>query len=164
MEKFTFFYKTANPFSQWHKSKFIVDGMEFNCAEQYMMYKKAMLFNDTQRAELIMKKKDPREQKALGREVNIDIDVWNRERFDIVYQGNYAKFTQNENLKKYLLDTAGTTLVEASPTDTVWGIGMSEEDPDRLDRSKWKGTNLLGEVLTKLREDLLKEEKMSRAE
>lgn len=92
----------------------------------------------------------------MGREVrNLNQDIWRKEAKDIVYKGNYAKFTQNENLKKFLLKTEGTTLVETSPSDIIWGIGLSEDHPDRFNREKWRGTNWLGEILTKLREDLI---------
>jgi ribA/ribD-fused uncharacterized protein len=158
-EQFTFFYKTAHPFSQWYECNYEIDGIHFNTAEQYMMYGKAMLFGDEEIAQKVLTVKHPRDQKALGRQVkNFIPEVWEREAKNIVYKANYAKFTQNENLKKFLLDTKGTTLVEASPTDVIWGIGMDENDPKRFDRSKWKGTNWLGEVLTQLREDLLKGE------
>jgi ribA/ribD-fused uncharacterized protein len=155
-EQFTFFYRTAHPFSQWYSSEYQIDGITFYTAEQYMMYGKAMLFGDEEIAQKILQTTDPREQKALGRQVrNFDPVVWEREAKNIVYKANYAKFTQNENLKKFLLKTEGTTLVEASPTDVIWGIGMDESHPDRFDKSKWRGTNWLGEVLTQLREDLL---------
>jgi ribA/ribD-fused uncharacterized protein len=155
-EQFTFFYRTAHPFSQWYACTFEIDGHRFNCAEQYMMYGKAMLFGDDEIAHKITQTADPREQKALGRQVrNFDPEVWGHEAKNVVYKANYAKFTQNDNLKKFLLKTEGTTLVEASPTDIIWGIGLPEDHPDRFNRTKWRGTNWLGEVLTQLREDLL---------
>lgn len=155
-EQFTFFYRTAHPFSQWYECNYEIDGIHFNTAEQCMMYGKAMLFGDVEIAQKVLTVKHPRDQKALGRQVkNFIPEVWEREAKNIVYKANYAKFTQNENLKKFLLDTKGTTLVEASPTDVIWGIGMDENDPKRFDRSEWRGTNWLGEVLTQLREDLL---------
>lgn len=158
MEKFTFFYRSQNPFSNWYPASFEVKGIKFNCSEQYMMYAKAMLFGDKETAKQILKAEHPREQKALGRKVqNFDAKIWSEQAKKCVYEGCYAKFTQNENLKLYLLKTAGTTLVEASPTDTIWGIGLAENDPDAQNRATWRGTNWLGEVLTQLREDLLKE-------
>jgi hypothetical protein len=159
MEKFTFFYRSKHPFSQWYPCSFEIDNIIFNCTEQYMMYGKALLFEDEEIAQKILTKSQPRDQKALGRQVkNFVQEVWEKEAKNIVYKANYAKFSQNENLKRFLLATAGTTLVEASPTDHIWGIGLSEDNPDSLDRSKWKGTNWLGEVLTQLREDLQNEE------
>ena len=159
MEKFEFFWKSDSPFSQWYKKGFKVKGKSFNCAEQYMMYMKAVLFGDEIIAAKILEAKSPREQKDLGRKVkNFNKDIWERQCKNIVYNGNYAKFTQNEGLKSALLETKGKTLVEASPYDTIWGIGLSEENPDSKRRSKWRGKNYLGEILTQLREDILKEE------
>lgn len=156
MEKFTFFW--SGPFSQWYPSEFTVDGKKFVCAEQFMMYKKAEFFGDMETAEKIMQTLDPKIQKALGRKVRgFDVDGWNKNAKAFVYTGNYNKFTQNPNLMKKLFDTKGTTLVEASPYDTIWGIGLREDDLNALDRNKWRGTNWLGEVLTSLREDLMRD-------
>ncbi len=158
MEKFTFFYKTGDVFSQWHLSTFTIENVEYNCAEQYMMQQKALLFGDNSTAEKIMQKSLPRDQKALGRQViGFVPEIWEAKAKEIVYKANYAKFTQNPPMLKHLLKTEGTTLVEASPTDIVWGIGLTEDQPQAHDRKQWKGTNWLGEVLTQLREDLLKE-------
>lgn len=158
-EKFTFFYRTASEFSQWHPCEFEIDGHQFNCAEQWMMYGKATLFGDGEIAQQILKTSHPRDQKKLGRKVkDFDVTTWQANAKEIVYQGNYAKFTQNDKLKEVLLATAGTTLVEASPTDKIWGIGLAENDARAHSRETWQGTNWLGEVLTQLREDLLKEE------
>ncbi|MDP5274204.1 NADAR family protein [Chengkuizengella axinellae] len=156
MEKFTFFWRTASPFSQWHRCHITVDGILFNCAEQYMMYKKAKLFDDHQIADKILKSSSPSEQKKLGRKVKgFDKDVWEANCKQVVYDGNYAKFTQNKQLKQKLLETKGTTIVEASPVDPIWGVGLSEDDPRILDRKTWKGTNWLGEILTQVREDII---------
>lgn len=158
-EKFTFFWETRSPFSQWHPSDFTVEGVEFNCAEQYMMYQKAQLFKDEQIARQILLTKKPRDQKALGRKVrNFDTTVWNNHCKQIVYDANYAKFTQNEALKEALFATVGTTLVEASPYDKIWGIGLTADHPDAQDKSKWQGTNWLGEVLNQLRDNLLNQD------
>ncbi|MNH98781.1 Swarming motility protein YbiA [compost metagenome] len=158
MEKFTYFYRSGSPFSQWYPCYFIVDEHTFNCAEQYMMYAKALLFRDEETAMQILRARTPREQKELGRKVSGFNDTgWNKHCRDIVYQGNREKFLQNEELLQLLLDTKGTTLVEASPTDRIWGVGLSEDDPRIRSRSSWRGSNWLGEVLTKLRDDLLQE-------
>ncbi len=155
MEKFTCFWKSESPFSQWYPSTFTVGGVTFNCTEQYMMYKKAKLFNDGEMAKKILQSDSPAKQKQLGRKVNnFNQKVWERSCKQIVYDGNYAKFSQNEPLKKHLLKTAGTTLVEASPRDQIWGVGLAEDDPRIQNRSTWQGKNWLGEVLTKVREDL----------
>ena len=155
-EKFVFFWKERSPFSQWHRCDFIINGIRFNCAEQYMMYQKAILFGDEQAAERILKANHPRKQKALGRQIRgYREDIWKANRETIVYDANYAKFIQNPDLKRTLLDTAGRTLVEASPVDRIWGIGLDKNHPDAKNREKWRGLNLLGEILTKLRDDLL---------
>ena len=155
-ERFLFFYRDASPFSQWYPASFELEGQQFTSAEQYMMYGKAQLFGDRNIAARILQADHPRQQKALGRQIQrFDDELWNREAKNIVYRGNHAKFTQNPELLLVLLATAGQTLVEASPTDRIWGIGLSEDDPRIHQRATWRGTNWLGEVLTQLREDLL---------
>jgi ribA/ribD-fused uncharacterized protein len=151
-EKFTFFWRRQSPFSQWHPSRFKIAGVEFNCAEQYMMYKKAEHFRSYDIMDMIMKTTSPALQKRLGRRVrDFDEQSWNHVCQQIVYDANYAKFKQNEHLRKALLATAGTTLVEASPVDPIWGIGLAEDDPRALSRDTWVGTNWLGEILTRVR-------------
>jgi ribA/ribD-fused uncharacterized protein len=153
-ERFTLFWH--GPFSQWHPCKFTVNGMEFNCAEQFMMYSKAILFGDVQAAQKILEAATPREQKALGRKVRtFDEAVWALFREGIVYTGSYAKFTQNFELREMLLATRGTTLVEASPRDRIWGIGLGEGNPKAQIRAEWRGRNLLGETPTRVREAIL---------
>jgi hypothetical protein len=158
-EKFTFFW--YGPFSQWEPSEFEIDDVSYNCAEQYMMAQKAKMFGDDDTYERIMEEDSPREQKKLGRSVKgFNAERWNIRAREIVYDGNYAKFTQNSDLLDKLLATIGTTLVEASPYDCIWGIGMREGDPGIKNRDNWHGTNWLGELLTGLREDLLDKEKL----
>lgn len=164
MERFTFFYRSASPFSQWHPARFTVAGVTFQSAEQYMMYGKAKLFGDEQTAWRMMRTASPAEQKALGREVaGFDRELWEARCRSIVYDGNYAKFTQNEPLLGALLATRGTTLVEASPTDRIWGVGLAEGDPAILQRATWRGKNWLGEVLTALREAIIEERSLRNA-
>lgn len=152
---FTFFFTEASPFSQWYRSAFTVDGVTFNCAEQFMMHGKARLFDDPETAQLILAADHPREHKALGRKVKrFDGAVWNREREAIVMAGNRAKFTQDPALLAQLLATRGTTLVEASPYDRIWGIGLAASDPKAQDPATWRGQNLLGKILTQLRDEL----------
>lgn len=149
-EKFTLFY--SGPFSQWYPSNFTVDALEFDCAEQYMMYYKALLFGDVKTAQKIIRiKKDPATVKQLGREVSgFREEIWNPMSWLIVREGNIAKFSQNSDLYDVLLATKGTTLVECSPTDKIWGIGRGIKDPLALKRETWNGQNRLGEVLTQV--------------
>lgn len=146
-----------NCLSQWFPCKFKVDGIEYNCAEQYMMAEKARVFKDDETLKLIMAETNPSVIKAFGRQVkNFDADVWSAKCRAVVYKGNLAKFTQNEDLKKYLLSTGDLTLVEASPYDKIWGIGMSVDDKGVDDPKNWKGMNLLGKVLMAVRSALLR--------
>jgi len=152
---FALFWKSYDYMSNWHLSTFELHGITFNCAEQYMMYSKAMLFGDKYIADEVLKTKSPREQKALGRKVrNYDNAVWEQQRFQILYEGCLAKFRQDEVLKKKLLSTNELHLVESSPSDTIWGIGLAQDHPDATNPQNWKGLNLLGEVLMKVRKTL----------
>lgn len=140
-------------FSQWAKSTFKdADGVTFTSCEQYMMYRKAKLFNDNVTAQKILDTQDVKKIKQLGREVkNFDEATWDSMKFDIVVKGNYYKFTQNPSLKKELMRYEGQLFVEASPHDRIWGIGLHYDDADALDSSKWKGQNLLGKAIDKVR-------------
>ncbi len=157
-------YNTYNFFyngylSNWAEVPFIDQEtyIPYNCSEQYMMHQKALLFNDFETAQAIMFKKHPREQKELGRKVrNFDFSIWSSHAQQIVYEGCFYKFTQNKDAYEYLLSTAGTYLVEASPYDTIWGIGIGKDNPKIHDPKNWKGSNWLGQVLTSLREDLIR--------
>src|SRR5574337_437035 len=134
MSAFTFFFTEASPFSQWYRCSFTVDGTQFNCAEQFMMHGKAMLFGDAEVAAKVLAADHPRDHKALGRKVKpFDDATWRRAREAIVLAGNRAKFSQDAELRELLLATAGTTLVEASPYDRIWGIGLSATDPRAQD-------------------------------
>ena len=152
-EAFTFFWK--HRLSQWHRAPFVVEGQRFVCAEQYMMVAKALLFGDHETAERILASDDPQEQQLLGRAVRgFDERVWVFFRQGIVYRGNYERFRQNDEQRELLFSTRGTTLVEASPHDRIWGIGLRADDPRAQDRAQWQGLNLLGETLTQVREAL----------
>lgn len=156
VESYYYFWETLHPFSQWHKCGFIIDGLKFNCAEQYMMYGKAKLFSDVEVMEKILNSTNPREQKLLGRQVRgFDIDTWNSKAPEIVYRGNKEKFRQNGELYNLLLSTKGKTIVEASPDDSIWGIGLTEHQEESKSLLTWRGTNWLGIVLTELREEFL---------
>ncbi|HEY0255035.1 MAG TPA: NADAR family protein, partial [Kofleriaceae bacterium] len=156
MKTYTFFFTESSPFSQWYPCAFTVEGVRFNCAEQYMMYGKAKLFGDEEMLNRILAATHPKQHKALGRKVKgFDDKRWTANRETIVAAGSRAKFTQNEELKRVLLATKNTELVEASPYDKIWGIGLSAEDPKAQDPRKWRGQNLLGKILTQLRDELL---------
>lgn len=156
---YTFFFTEASPFSQWHRCLFKAGELTFSCAEQYMMHGKAILFDDREIAAEIMAADHPKKQKALGRKVrNFDDKVWKQNREAIVLAGSRLKYTQNPALLEALLATRGTTLVEASPYDRIWGIGLGAKDPRAQNEATWKGQNLLGKILTKLRDELIAEE------
>lgn len=146
---------TNGIYSQWYTAPFKINAKSYFCNEQYMMWSKAMLFGDTEVADKIMESISPREIKALGRQVkNFDQAVWDQHKERIVYDANYAKFTQNRKLKKALIDTEGKLIVEASPYDRIWGVGLYESDDRILDTCKWPGKNLLGNAIMQVRYDL----------
>lgn len=146
---------TQSCLSQWWACKFVVDGVEYANAEQYMMAGKANLFGDSEIASKIAKTTDPKQVKALGRAVKgFDPNVWEQHKYETVKKGNLAKFSQNPELKSYLLSTRNSILVEASPYDTIWGIGMKVGTVGINNPTLWKGENLLGFALTEVREQL----------
>ena len=150
-----FFY--GGFFSQWVTSPFKCweTQITFNCAEQYMMWNKAMVFQDYIIADKILQTTDPAVQKQLGKLVKgFDREEWDRRKQRIVYKGSYYKYSQNPEFMRALRKTGNRTIVEASPTDTIWGIGLSTYDVDIYDESKWRGENLLGRILMQLRGDL----------
>jgi len=145
--------------SQWYPRSFSVDGIYYATAEHYMMAEKARLF-DASMVEYILNAKSPAEAKALGREVkNFNEEVWDKVSFDIVVKGNMAKFSQNEDLKAFLQATKNRVLVEASPKDRIWGIGLSVHDKEVENPFEWKGLNKLGFALMVVRDEILKEMK-----
>ena len=155
METDTQIFFWGGEFSQWAKCSFIIDKVRYNCAEQYMMAEKARLFGDEEAECDIMTTKSPSTQKAIGRKVkNFDPVKWNEICRLVVYRGNLAKFTQNEELYNYILSTGDKEIVEASPVDKIWGIGLHEDDPRCLDRTQWQGTNWLGIACMQVRSDI----------
>lgn len=142
-------------FSQWYHSPFNVGGHIYKTAEHFMMAEKARLFNDTESEKAILKSGNPGEAKSLGRNVlGFVNDTWDQQRFDIVVRANLEKFQQNEELKEFLLSTGKRVLVEASPVDKIWGIGMAEDNEHVENPFKWKGLNLLGFALMEVRSQL----------
>ena len=142
-------------FSQWWPSAFVVDDITYASAEHWMMAEKARLFGDEAVLAQILAAKTPGEAKKLGRTVrNFVPETWQEACFEIVVAGNYHKFSQHPDLQTYLRQTGDRVLVEASPVDPIWGIGLAQDDPAALDPTRWKGTNLLGFALMVVRDQL----------
>jgi ribA/ribD-fused uncharacterized protein len=146
---------TKTCFSQWWLESFTVESTEYKSAEHYMMAKKAALFNDHKMMEQIINCTTPAEAKKMGREIsNYDDSIWLQHRYKIVKDGNYYKFSSNEKLKSFLLSTENKIIVEASPVDAIWGIGMANDHKDCINPNLWKGLNLLGFALMEVRDEL----------
>lgn len=146
--------------SQWYPAAFEMDGIRYPTAEHYLMAEKARLFGDTHTLDKILSAPHPGQAKALGRLVSgFDEQHWEQHRVEIAVRGNAAKFSQNNELKLFLLGTKTRVLVEASPQDSIWGIGLTEHDRDVQDPHSWKGLNLLGFALMRVRDDIGRTEK-----
>lgn len=144
---------TASCFSQWYVAPFEVDGQRYQSAEHYMMAEKAALFGDQPTRARIIEATDPNAAKALGRQVQgFDEALWAQERFAIVARANQAKFSQNPQLGAFLQGTGTHIIVEASPVDPVWGIGLAQDDEKAHRPDRWKGLNLLGFALMQVRD------------
>lgn len=138
--------------SQWFKSSFVIGNERYFTAEHYMMAEKARFFGDIESLKAILKVRDPSKAKSIGRKVKgYDDEAWKARRFEAVVEGNRYKFGQNDLLKRYLLSTGDTVLVEASPVDLIWGIGMAEADARIKQPELWPGQNLLGFALMQVR-------------
>lgn len=167
--KFLFFWGHTPPadgvigascLSQWWECQFEAEGTHYRCAEQFMMAQKARMFKDEKMLDAIMQASHPKEMKAYGRAVRgFDKERWDASCYEIVKRGNLAKFSQNADLWAFLKETGTRILVEASPRDRIWGIGMGKANPDAENPLKWRGKNLLGFVLTEVRDILLEQEK-----
>ena len=156
-EKMIPFFTKVSPFSNHHPCHFKINGCSFNCSEQFYMWSKAAFFGDTTRATQIMSTADPGQQKRLGKQVHgFDQQHWDKVKWHYMVKACTAKFTQNQHLRLQLFQTRGTTLVEASPYDKCWGVGLAATNPKILDRKLWPGQNWMGLLLTKLREELLR--------
>jgi len=156
----THIYFYGSMYSQWAMRDIEIDGTTYNCNEQYMMAEKARLFNDEDSLKKIMNASKPSDQKFQGRKVkNFDKYKWEAIARDVVYKANLAKFTQHEDGKKQLLGSGDKIIVEASPYDCIWGVGLRATDPKILDSNNWRGTNWLGEAIMKVRENIKKQEK-----
>ncbi|MBB4934868.1 hypothetical protein F4561_005762 [Lipingzhangella halophila] len=162
--KFLFFWGHRPPrsggvgpgcLSQWWPSPFTADGIEYPTAEHYMMAEKARLFGDTDAEDAILSAGHPKEAKDAGRGVRgFDEAVWERERYWVVVRGNHARFAQHAQLRDYLLASGSRVLVEASPRDRIWGIGLAADDERAHHPDQWRGRNLLGFALMEVRSRL----------
>ena len=150
----------GSAFSNFYPCSFIEGGKVWKNSEQCFMAKKAEYFKDMEILEEILKAETPEKAKKLGRKVkNFDAEKWSKVCFDKMYDAVYAKFSQNNDLKELLLssDFEGKSFVEGSPFDKVWGVGMDWRNPDIDNEENWKGENLLGKVLTEIRDKFLEE-------
>jgi ribA/ribD-fused uncharacterized protein len=146
---------TKSCFSQWFDASFTIDGIYYRSAEHWMMAQKARLFDDKESLAQILEAPDPKTAKALGREVkNFDDPIWKENARRLVTEGNLAKFRQNDDLREFLLGTSDLVLVEASPYDGIWGIGLKADNERAKHPSTWQGQNLLGFALMDVREVL----------
>ncbi|MFE0695650.1 NADAR family protein [Streptomyces sp. YPW6] len=141
--------------SQWWPSPFTVDGVVYASAEHWMMAGKARLFGDPEGEAAAVAARSPGAAKKAGRLVRgFDEDVWIRERFALVVAGSVHKFGQDPELAGYLLSTGDRVLVEASPVDRIWGVGLTADDARTERPREWRGLNLLGFALMEARERL----------
>lgn len=139
-------------FSQWYPAPFILDGDTYSTAEHYMMAEKARLFGDEATRTAILQTTHPNDAKKLGRTVsNFDEARWNAVRFEVVVRANEGKFRQHPALREFLLSTGTRVLVEASPVDAIWGIGLAQDSPEAAQPASWRGLNLLGFALMEVR-------------
>jgi len=146
---------TKSCLSQWWVADFKVDNFTYRSTEHWMMAEKARLFDDEATLARILAAKSPAEAKKLGREIGGFMpEVWEAHKYEIVKTGNLHKFSQNQELRRFLLSTNDRVLVEASPVDTIWGIGLAADSPDAENPARWQGPNLLGFALMEVRDQL----------
>ncbi|NIF05843.1 NADAR family protein [Chryseobacterium sp. Tr-659] len=146
---------TKSCFSQWYPGRLEENGIAYKTAEHYMMAGKARLFNDSEMEEKILQSATPNQAKSMGRKVkNFDPKLWDEHKYGIVKKGNLLKFSQNQKFRDFLLSTGEKVLVEASPYDKIWGIGMLETDARAHNPLLWNGENLLGFALMEVRDEL----------
>lgn len=151
----TAFFTKSSPLSNHYPCEFRVDGNIFQSAEQYFMFSKAKYFKDHSTAEEILADPNPVKNKRLGQKVsNFKKDIWDKVKADIMYDTMFAKFSQNDDLKTFLLNTGDTKICEASPIDSEWGVGLSLRSPDVFNPENWKGNNLAGQILQRIRQTL----------
>lgn len=142
-------------FSQWWSSPFTVDGVTYATAEHWMMAGKARLFGDAEVLGKVLAAASPAQAKQLGRQVRrFDQKRWEEERYTLVAEGNLAKFSQHPNFAEVLVTSGSRVLVEASPVDRIWGVGLAADDAAVTDPGRWRGLNLLGFALMDVRSRL----------
>ncbi|MCG8331867.1 MAG: NADAR family protein [Chitinophagales bacterium] len=142
--------------SQWWIADFEVDGITYRSAEHWMMAGKARLFSDQLALERILNANSPAEAKKIGRQVrNFNQAIWNEHKYEIVKKGNFHKFNQSPEQKEFLINTKNRILVEASPYDKIWGIGMRQDEYGIENPYNWKGPNLLGFAIMEVRDELM---------
>ncbi|MFE1172803.1 NADAR family protein [Streptomyces sp. NPDC058773] len=145
----------ASCFSQWWPAPFTVDGVRYATAEHWMMAGKARLFGDAEAEQQALAARHPKQAKDAGRRVRgFDDETWQQHRFELVVEGGVHKFGQDAALRAYLLGTGSRVLVEASPLDRIWGIGLAADDDRAADPARWRGLNLLGFALMAARQRL----------
>jgi ribA/ribD-fused uncharacterized protein len=165
--KYFFFWghKQQNPtvtdkscLSQWFPAAFTVDGILYPTAEHWMMIQKAKLFKDEEALSKMLNTSKPGTAKALGRTVkDFDKAVWDEKAYHLVVEGNIHKFSQHESMRTFLLNTGNKVIVEASPRDFIWGIGLGQDRKEAMDPNTWRGSNWLGFALMEVRDELLKQ-------
>ena len=143
---------TGDIYTQWLKRDIVINGKKFNTNEQYMMYRKAIEFNDLESAENIIKELEPKQQKIYGRNVkNFDDEKWNLVADKYVFEANYAKFSQHRDLKERLLATGDKLIAECGTYDKRWANGLSIEDALKISPENWIGENRLGKAIMNVR-------------
>ncbi|MFI8826426.1 NADAR family protein [Streptomyces sp. NPDC053431] len=146
---------SASCLSQWWPSPFVVEGVRYATAEHWMMAEKARLFGDAEAEAAALSARSPAAAKAAGRLVRgFDEGRWTERRYDVVVAGSVHKFASDDALRGYLLGTGSRVLVEASPVDRIWGIGLAADAPEARDPDRWRGLNLLGFALMEARKRL----------
>ena len=153
-----FFHLPQDPngyLSNWYLAAFTLDGITFSSAEQYIMYRKCQIFGDTASATAVLATDDPAQQQVIGKKASgFNATLWDGLKQAIAFRGLMAKFSQNEDLKKQLLDTGDVYLVECAHSDIIWACGIRVNEKERFDISKWRGQNILGFTLMEVRDAL----------
>ena len=152
----TFFFGSDCFLSNRYHSPFLDGKTQYTCVEQYYLTHKSLFFDDVDTANAIMGLKEPSKMKALSHHIkNLDEHKWAEQATAVMENACYLKFWQNSELKKKLMDIKGT-IVEANRKDVFFSCGLALSDPNIVDVNKWKGQNMLGKILSNLREKFIK--------